>query len=144
VAELQAYTKETGKIFCHTFDREGSNVALRHLLRKIFRELMESLSRDTGDVESGFDDAGSRRLGEVVMRRVVAQRRRDIDLLKGFDDVILVFNFLSPQCTITASVIHLIMAQICKEISSFASLQLLRINQTAPQIGDVLPPPNPN
>jgi hypothetical protein len=33
---------------------------------------MKSSSRDTGDVESGFNDAGS---GEVAMRRVVAQRR---------------------------------------------------------------------
>jgi hypothetical protein len=40
---------------------------------------MKSSSRDAGDVESGFDDAGSRRSGEVAMRRVVAQRRRDRD-----------------------------------------------------------------
>jgi hypothetical protein len=33
---------------------------------------MKSSSRDTRDIESGFDDAGSRRLGEVAMRRVVA------------------------------------------------------------------------
>jgi hypothetical protein len=38
VAELRAYTKETGKIFRNTFDQEGGNVVLRHLLRKIFRE----------------------------------------------------------------------------------------------------------
>jgi hypothetical protein len=37
VAELRAYTKETGKIFRNTFDQEGGNVVLRHLLRKIFR-----------------------------------------------------------------------------------------------------------
>ncbi|KAH8663688.1 hypothetical protein BGZ60DRAFT_379420 [Tricladium varicosporioides] len=36
VAELRAYTKETGKIFRNTFDQEDSNVVLRHLLRKIF------------------------------------------------------------------------------------------------------------
>jgi hypothetical protein len=40
---------------------------------------MKISSRDTGDVESGFDDAGSRRSGEVAMRQVVAQRRRDRD-----------------------------------------------------------------
>lgn len=38
VAGLRAYTKETGKIFRNTFDQESGNVALRHLLRKIFRE----------------------------------------------------------------------------------------------------------
>jgi hypothetical protein len=38
VAELRAYTKETGKIFRNTFNQEGSNVVLRHLLRKIFQE----------------------------------------------------------------------------------------------------------
>ncbi|KAG9227929.1 hypothetical protein BJ875DRAFT_35716 [Amylocarpus encephaloides] len=38
VAELRAYTKETRKIFRNTFDQEGGNVVLRHLLRKIFRE----------------------------------------------------------------------------------------------------------
>lgn len=38
VAELRAYTKRTGKIFRNTFDQEDSNVVLRHLLRKIFRE----------------------------------------------------------------------------------------------------------
>ncbi|TVY12902.1 hypothetical protein LARI1_G009146, partial [Lachnellula arida] len=37
VAELRAYTKETGKIFRNTFDQEDGNVVLRHLLRKIFR-----------------------------------------------------------------------------------------------------------
>ncbi|PMD60523.1 uncharacterized protein K444DRAFT_394650 [Hyaloscypha bicolor E] len=37
VAELRAYTKETGKIFRNTFNQEGGNVVLRHLLRKIFR-----------------------------------------------------------------------------------------------------------
>ncbi|CAG8972327.1 hypothetical protein HYALB_00001730 [Hymenoscyphus albidus] len=36
VAGLRAYTKETGKIFRNTFDQEGGNVVLRHLLRKIF------------------------------------------------------------------------------------------------------------
>ncbi|KFY95715.1 hypothetical protein V500_02679 [Pseudogymnoascus sp. VKM F-4518 (FW-2643)] len=36
VVELGAYTKETRKIFHNTFDQEGGNVALRHLLRKIF------------------------------------------------------------------------------------------------------------
>jgi hypothetical protein len=36
---------------------------------------MKSSSRDTGDVESGFDDAASRRSGDVAIRRVVAQRR---------------------------------------------------------------------
>jgi triacylglycerol esterase/lipase EstA (alpha/beta hydrolase family) len=35
--ELRTYTKETGKIFRNTFDREDGNVVLRHLLRKIFR-----------------------------------------------------------------------------------------------------------
>ena len=43
---------------------------------------MKSSSRDTGDVESGFDVGGSRRSGEVAMRRVVAQKRRDRDPLK--------------------------------------------------------------
>ncbi|CZS94515.1 uncharacterized protein RCO7_11685 [Rhynchosporium graminicola] len=38
VAELRNYTKETRKIFRNTFDQEGSNIVLRHLLRKIFRE----------------------------------------------------------------------------------------------------------
>ncbi|KAH8758844.1 hypothetical protein BGZ57DRAFT_944370 [Hyaloscypha finlandica] len=38
VAELRAYTKKTSKIFRNTFDQEGGNVVLRHLLRKIFRE----------------------------------------------------------------------------------------------------------
>lgn len=37
VAELRAYTKETGKIFRNTFDQECGNVVLRHKLRKIFR-----------------------------------------------------------------------------------------------------------
>ncbi|RDW74148.1 hypothetical protein BP5796_07590 [Coleophoma crateriformis] len=36
VAQLRAYTKETRKIFSNTFDGEGGNVVLRHLLRKIF------------------------------------------------------------------------------------------------------------
>jgi hypothetical protein len=36
VAELRAYTKETGKILRNTFDQRGGNVVLRHLLRKIF------------------------------------------------------------------------------------------------------------
>jgi hypothetical protein len=30
---------------------------------------MKSSSRDTGDVESGFDNAGSQTSGEVAMRR---------------------------------------------------------------------------
>ena len=38
VAELRNYTKETRKIFLNTFDQEGGNVVLRHLLRKNFRE----------------------------------------------------------------------------------------------------------
>ncbi|KAF2806329.1 uncharacterized protein BDZ99DRAFT_394372 [Mytilinidion resinicola] len=38
VAELRAYTKETGKVFRNTFGQEDSSVVLRHLLRKIFRE----------------------------------------------------------------------------------------------------------
>ena len=37
VAELRAYTTNTGKIFRNTFDQEDGNVVLRHLLRKIFR-----------------------------------------------------------------------------------------------------------
>jgi len=37
VAELRAYTKETGKIFRNPFDQESGNVVLRHLLRNIFR-----------------------------------------------------------------------------------------------------------
>lgn len=42
VAKLRAYTKDTGKIFRNTFDKEDGNVVLRHLLRKIFRvELVE-------------------------------------------------------------------------------------------------------
>ena len=62
VAELRAYTKETDKIFRNTFDQEGGNVVLRHLLRKnLLRELIKSSSRDAGDVESGFDDVGSGR-----------------------------------------------------------------------------------
>ncbi|TAQ88222.1 hypothetical protein B7494_g3444 [Chlorociboria aeruginascens] len=36
VAELQAYTKETNKIFNNRSDQEGGNGVLRHLLRKIF------------------------------------------------------------------------------------------------------------
>ncbi|OCK94216.1 uncharacterized protein K441DRAFT_562665, partial [Cenococcum geophilum 1.58] len=39
-AELRAYGKGTGKIFRNTFDQEDSNVVLRHLLRKIFREVL--------------------------------------------------------------------------------------------------------
>ena len=43
VAELRAYTKETGKIFRNTFDQEGGNVVLRHLLRKnLLRELIKA------------------------------------------------------------------------------------------------------
>jgi len=38
VAELRAYTKETGKIFRNTLKQQSGNVVLRHLLRKIFRE----------------------------------------------------------------------------------------------------------
>jgi hypothetical protein len=38
VAELRAYTRETGKIFRNTLDQEDGNVVLRHLLRNIFRE----------------------------------------------------------------------------------------------------------
>jgi len=38
VAELRAYTKDTGKIFRNTLDQEDGNVVLRHLLRKIFRD----------------------------------------------------------------------------------------------------------
>ena len=64
--------------------------------KDLSRELMKSSSRDTGGVESGFDDAGSQRSGEVTMRRVVAQRRNR-DLLTNFDDIILVFNSLSPR-----------------------------------------------
>ncbi|PMD67452.1 uncharacterized protein K444DRAFT_639408 [Hyaloscypha bicolor E] len=37
IAELRTYTKEIRKIFRNTFDQEGGNVVLRHLLRKIFR-----------------------------------------------------------------------------------------------------------
>lgn len=32
VAELRAYTKETGKIFRNVFEQESDNVVLRHLL----------------------------------------------------------------------------------------------------------------
>merc|ERR1712054_266843 len=35
--ELRAYTKTTRKIFRNTFNQEGGNVVLRHLLRNIFR-----------------------------------------------------------------------------------------------------------
>ncbi|KAF2188514.1 hypothetical protein K469DRAFT_565357 [Zopfia rhizophila CBS 207.26] len=38
MAGLRVYTKKTGKIFRNTFDQEGGNIVLRHLLRKIFRE----------------------------------------------------------------------------------------------------------
>ncbi|KAH8655652.1 hypothetical protein BX600DRAFT_470062 [Xylariales sp. PMI_506] len=38
VAELRAYTKNTGKVFRNTLDRGSGNIVLRHLLRKIFRE----------------------------------------------------------------------------------------------------------
>ncbi|KAL3428261.1 hypothetical protein PVAG01_01770 [Phlyctema vagabunda] len=41
VAELRNYTKETRKIFRNTFDQEGGNVVLRHLLRKIFQESLK-------------------------------------------------------------------------------------------------------
>ena len=36
--DLRVYTKKTGKIFRNPFNEEDSNVILRHLLRRIFRE----------------------------------------------------------------------------------------------------------
>jgi hypothetical protein len=36
VAELRAYTKETGNVFSNTLHQDDGNVFLRHLLRKIF------------------------------------------------------------------------------------------------------------
>ncbi len=63
MAELQAYTKDTRQdISLHVQPRRRQCCLETPASKDLSRELMKSSSRDTGDVESGFDDAGSREI----------------------------------------------------------------------------------
>ena len=57
VAELRAYTKDTRQdISLHVQPRKRQCCLETPASKDLSRELMKSSSRDTGDVESGFDD----------------------------------------------------------------------------------------